>query len=396
MNNKPQSSRIHIGIFGETNSGKSTLFNALTNTNISIVSEIRGTTTDPVKKSMELIPFGPIVLIDTAGLGDTSELGEKRIEKTIEIISKIDFALYLADINCFNEEEYKKIVKEFAIRKVSHILVFTKVELSEKKLKSEIKNKFEKSILLDCKNLDEIEKFKICLIKELTQNTEVEKSLLKDLIAPFSNVVLVAPQDSEAPKGRLILPQAQLIRDCLDNNILCSVTTLETLEGTLESLKKIDLVVTDSQVFKDVEKIIPKNIKLTSFSILFANQKGEVNKLFEGISTIENLKNNDKILISEVCTHNVSHEDIGRVKIPKLLQQKTGLNLTFDYQTGKDFDIKKSEYAMIIHCGGCMITKKDMINRINVSIENDIPITNYGMLIAYCTGILERSMEILT
>ncbi len=393
MNTTPQGNRTHIGIFGETNAGKSSLFNAITNTDISIISDVEGTTTDPVKKAMELLPFGPIMLIDTAGINDTSKLGNERVGKTLEVLSKIDYALYVADVSNFNKTHYENTIAKFDKYKISHALIFTKCDLNAN-LK-QLQKKYNDAFFINTNDEKHIEKIKNFLCDELGKKIGKEKLLIADLIPKYSQLILVAPQDSEAPKGRLILPQAQLIRECLDNDILCSVCTLETLQKTIESLKKVDLVVTDSQVFKEVDKILPSYIKLTSFSILYANQKGEIDHLKKGLDVIRNLKENDKILMAEVCTHNVSHEDIGRYKIPKMLKAKTNKNLNFEYVTGKDFDINLSKHSLIIHCGGCMITRKDMTNRIQLSYEKDIPITNYGMLIAYCTGILERSLEII-
>lgn len=393
MNTTPQGNRTHIGIFGETNAGKSSLFNAITNTDISIISDVEGTTTDPVKKAMELLPFGPIMLIDTAGINDTSKLGNERVGKTLEVLSKIDYALYVADVSNFNKTHYENTIAKFDKYKISHALIFTKCDLNAN-LK-QLQKKYNDAFFINTNDEKHIEKIKNFLCDELGKKIGKEKLLIADLIPKYSQLILVAPQDSEAPKGRLILPQAQLIRECLDNDILCSVCTLETLQKTIESLKKVDLVVTDSQVFKEVDKILPSYIKLTSFSILYANQKGEIDHLKKGLDVIRNLKENDKILMAEVCTHNVSHEDIGRYKIPKMLKAKTNKNLNFEYVTGKDFDINLLKHSLIIHCGGCMITRKDMTNRIQLSYEKDIPITNYGMLIAYCTGILERSLEII-
>ncbi len=396
MNNTPNANRTHIGIFGETNAGKSSLFNSITNTNISIVSDKEGTTTDPVKKAMELLPFGPVVLIDTAGLNDNTELGKKRLEKTEETMQKIDYALYLADINNFNETEYKKLKEKFKKYNVAHTLIFTKIDIVDESYIEKVKTEYKKAVFVNNNNSKDIEFLKKYLSNELSKYTEKENSLLGGLIEKNKNVLLVAPQDSEAPKGRLILPQAQLIRDCLDNDINCTVCTLKTLKSTMSNMKNIDLVVTDSQVFKEVNEILADDIMLTSFSILYANQKSDVNTLKKGIDSIKNLKENDKILMAEVCTHSVSHEDIGRYKIPKMLQNKTGVNLQFDYVTGKDFAGNLNDYALIVHCGGCMITKKDMGNRVLKADEQNTPITNYGLIIAYCTGILDRSMEILS
>ncbi len=398
MNKTPSSNRTTVGIFGNTNSGKSSLFNGITNTDISIVSDINGTTTDPVIKLMELIPAGPITLIDTAGLNDTTILGNERVKKTLKSLNRIDYGIYVIDLSTYSEKEtkdFEDFKKRFDEKKIPYTLVFNKVDLLESDLLEKTKKDFLNAYFITCKSSKEIDEFKKYLADELVKNQNIEKSLLKDLLPKNSNVILVAPQDSEAPKGRLILPQAQIIRDCLDNDILCSVCTVETLQQTINNSKKIDLCITDSQAFKEVETILDDNIPLTSFSILFARQKGDINILVQGVEQINNLKDGDKILMAEVCTHNISHEDIGRVKIPNALKKKTGKNLEFVYSTGRDYPNDLADYSLVVHCGGCMITPKEMNNRISLSIENGVPITNYGTLLAFCNGILEKSIAII-
>jgi len=358
MNTTPQSNRLHVGIFGDTNAGKSSLFNALTNTDIAIVSDTPGTTTDSVQKSMELLPFGPIVLIDTAGLNDTSELGRQRVDKALKILKRVDFAIYVG------ESGYDEFTKKASC---PHMQV----------------------ISFDIKQIKET------LAKRLSEIQKDSDSLLAGLLKPGSTVLMVAPIDSEAPKNRLILPQAQLIRDCLDNGFFAIVVTEKEVEEAIKKFKDIDLVVTDSQVFGLVSQIVPTEIKLTSFSILMARQKGDIESLLEGLKAIPKLKDNDKILMAEVCTHTNTHEDIGRVKIPAALQKMTGKKLDFEFVTGRDFPDDLSEYAMIIHCGACMITAREMQNRIESALDAGIPITNYGLFLAQANGILSRSIEIL-
>lgn len=393
MYKTPNANRKHIGIYGNTNSGKSSLMNKILNQDISLVSNVEGTTTDPVQKAMELIPFGPIVLVDTAGLEDKTELGEVRVKKSIDFLKRLDFCIYLidgkkADINTY--DNWKKEAKKY---NVDHIVVVNKLdELREDEIKN-IEAYFENPIFVSAKNNINIDKLKEILIKNL-KDTEEEKTIVGDLLPYGSTVVLVVPIDSEAPKGRIILPQVQVIRDCLDHGIKTYLVRDTELKEALNDIKNIDLVITDSQAFKEVEKIIPKDMKLTSFSILFARQKGELDEFIKGTEALKKLKPNDKVLICESCTHNISHEDIGRVKIPKMLEKIAGGKLDFEYKVGYDFSEDLSGYDLVIHCGACMVTRKSVLNKIEICKENDKAITNYGMVIAYFTGILERSIEI--
>ncbi len=393
MYKTPNANRKHIGIYGNTNSGKSSLMNKILNQDISLVSNVEGTTTDPVQKAMELIPFGPIVLVDTAGLEDKTELGEVRVKKSIDFLKRLDFCIYLidgkkADINTY--DNWKKEAKKY---NVDHIVVVNKLdELREDEIKN-IEAYFENPIFISAKNNTNIDKLKDILIKNL-KDTEEEKPIVGDLLPYGSTVVLVVPIDSEAPKGRIILPQVQVIRDCLDHGIKTYVVRDTELKEALNDIKNIDLVITDSQAFKEVEKIIPKDMKLTSFSILLARQKGELDEFIKGTEALKKLKPNDKVLICESCTHNISHEDIGRVKIPKMLEKIAGGELDFEYKVGYDFSEDLSGYDLVIHCGACMVTRKSVLNKIEICKENDKAITNYGMVIAYFTGILERSIEI--
>ncbi len=393
MQDTPNGFRTNIGIFGNTNAGKSALFNAITKTDIAIVSDINGTTTDPIRKTMELIPYGPIVLIDTAGFGDNSQLGIERIKKTMKSISEIDFAIYVSDINNFSKDSYVKFVDGVSKTKVKHLLVFTKTDIARESSLKEIAMEYPFSVLVN--NYDEvsIENLRSVLVERLSQVKKHDESFLLDILKPKSNVVLICPIDSEAPKGRLILPQAQIIRDCLDNDILCSICTFNTLKETLNMHNKVDLIITDSQLFKEVEESIPKNIPLTSFSILIAKQKVGFETFVEGTKKISKLENGARILISEACTHNISHEDIGRVKIPKLLRNKIGNDIIIDYTVGKDFPENIEDYDLIVHCGGCMINGKEMYNRVDLAINSGVPIANYGTVIAYCNGILERAIK---
>lgn len=389
MEKTPLSLRTHITIFGNTNSGKSSLFNKIIGQEMAIVSEQEGTTTDPVTKAMELIGFGPVALTDTAGWGDTTQIGDKRQEKTNKLLDRTDFAVYTADITAFDRTAYEDALAEFDRRKIPHMLVFTKSDLGKPDLKE-----FTDSVCVSVKDDKSIEELRNKLIKELTKTVKEEKSLLGGLLLSGATVVLVIPIDSEAPKGRLILPQVQLIRDCLDNGMRAVCVRDTELAKTLDELKKIDLVVTDSQIFKKVSEIVPERIKLTSFSMLLANAKGDIKTLSEGAKALDTLPDKARILMAEACTHNTSHEDIGRVKIPGMLSKYTGKELEFEYSVHHDFPDDLSDYDLVIHCGGCMLNAKTMQNRIEYCKKAGVPVTNYGVVLSYASGILTRSMEI--
>lgn len=393
MNTTPNANRKHIGIYGNTNSGKSSLMNKILDQDISLVSNVEGTTTDPVQKAMELIPFGPILLIDTAGLEDKSQLGEIRIKKSLDYLKRLDFAIYVVDGKNLDIDTYKKWKREANKYNINHMVVVNKLDILSDNEIHNINNIFENLLFISAKKNENIDKLKEELIKNLEQDEE-EKPIVGDLLPYGSTVVLVVPIDSEAPKGRIILPQVQVIRDCLDYGIKTYVVRDTELSEALNEIKNIDLVITDSQAFKEVDKIVPKNIKLTSFSILFARQKGELKEFLDGADKLKDLKPGDNILICESCTHNISHEDIGRVKIPKMLNKIAGGNLNLEYKVGYDFKEDTQKYNMVIHCGACMVNRKSIINKINICKENNIPITNYGLVIAYFTGILDRSVEI--
>ncbi|CEQ17777.1 [FeFe] hydrogenase H-cluster maturation GTPase HydF [Paraclostridium sordellii] len=393
MNITPNANRKHIGIYGNTNSGKSSLMNAILGQDISLVSSVEGTTTDPVQKAMELIPFGPILLIDTAGLEDKSELGEVRIKKSYDYLKRLDFSIYVIDGKNIDIETYKIWKKQANKYNIGHIVVINKIDTLNKDEINNIKNLFENPIFISVKENQGIDKLKEELIKSLEQEEE-DKPIVGDLLPYGSKVVLVVPIDSEAPKGRIILPQVQVIRDCLDHGIKTYVVRDTELSQALTDLKDIDLVITDSQAFKEVESIIPSDMNLTSFSILFARQKGEIRDFLEGTKKLDSLKPGDKILICESCTHNVSHEDIGRVKIPNMLKKIAGGDLIIDYKVGYDFKENVEDYDLIIHCGACMVNRKSILNKIKICKEKNVPITNYGMVIAYFTGILNRAVNI--
>lgn len=393
MNSTPNANRKHIAIYGKTNAGKSSLINKLLGQEVSLVSEKEGTTTDPVQKAMELTPVGPVLFIDTAGFNDESDLGEIRTKKTLDILKRTDIAIYVFDVLDIDLEEFTKVKRSFKKYNIPFITVVNQIDKIREEELELIKEKYKQYIFLSAETGEGIEKLKENLIKILKEECE-ELPIIGDLLPYDSKVILVVPIDSEAPKGRLILPQVQCIRDCLDHGIKSYIVRDIELKSALEDIKDIDLVITDSQAFKEVDKIVPKKIKLTSFSMLFARQKGDFEEFIKGAFKIKDLNKDSKILIAESCTHNVSHEDIGRVKIPKLINKFVGAELTYDYSIFHDFPEDIDRYDLIIHCGACMINRKTVINRVNKCKEKNLPITNYGIVLAYLNGILERSLSL--
>ncbi len=391
-----KSLRLHIGIFGKTNVGKSSLLNKITGQDVSIVSEISGTTTDVVEKSMELLPVGPVNFLDTAGIDDESALGTERIEKTMKVLNRTDIGVLVCDYCGINDYE-KSLIDKFNELDIPFIILVNKTDVmvpSEFVLKDLDKlcdNVITTSALED---EDLIYKFKEALVNLLPEEFLNSPKILGDLADEKSVVILVTPIDKEAPKGRLILPQVQTIRDLLDSNCISVVVKESELQDALDNLKKEPaLVVTDSQAFKTVSEIVPENILLTSFSILFARLKGDLEAFAKGAQAIENLKDGDRVLILESCTHHAIEDDIGRVKIPNLLRKKIGKKLVIENFAGHDFpDISK--YSLVIHCGACMTNRREVLSRILIANKKGVPITNYGIVISYCLGILPRALKI--
>ena len=399
-----KSMRLHIGIFGKTNVGKSSLLNRITAQEVSIVSEIPGTTTDVVEKSMELLPIGPVTFLDTAGIDDNTTLGTKRIDKTMAVLKRADVAVILCDYTGFDDYE-RNLIEEFNKLQIPYFVMVNKCDIQEpsdevkeslQKIAAQQNNKHENLVLYTSTVSDEdiVYKFKNMLVKLLPEDFVNSPKIAGDLVPAKSTVILVTPIDKEAPKGRLILPQVQTIRDLLDSDCLTYVVKTSELKPALDSLKTPPaLVITDSQAFKEVAEIVPENVPLTSFSILFARLKGDLGAFLKGAKAIENLKDGDKVLILESCTHHAIEDDIGRVKIPNLLRKKTGKNLIIENFSGHDFpDISK--YALVIHCGACMTNRREILSRILIANEKGVPITNYGVVISYCLDILPRAMKI--
>lgn len=405
LNSTPSAERIHIGIFGKRNAGKSSLINGITGQDLAIVSPVEGTTTDPVQKAMELLPLGPVVLIDTPGIDDEGELGALRVKKSYQMLNKCDLAVVVSNICEEFSVEDQNLLNIIEKKKIPCMIVFSQSdrvskEEEEKKLQ-EMKHKFRKQlgeaapVLLAASAVTGygIREIKEELGKMILQE-EHEKKLVRDILAPEKFTVLVVPIDKAAPKGRLILPQQQTIRDILEGGGTAVVVRESELEETLCRMKgQIGLVITDSQVFEQVGKIVPENIPLTSFSILFARYKGELEPLISGVGVVEELKERDRVLICEGCTHHRQCNDIGTVKIPEWLQKKTGKTLQFSFTSGGEFPQDLSPYRLIIHCGGCMLNAREMKYRIACGEDAGVPITNYGILISYLKGTLERSIR---
>ncbi|PRR78899.1 tRNA modification GTPase MnmE [Clostridium liquoris] len=394
MQDTSKGNRLHIAIFGKRNAGKSSIINALTNQQIAIVSDKAGTTTDPVYKAMELLPIGPVMMIDTAGLDDFGEVGELRIKKTKQVMDKTDLAILVFTSESEELTLEKRWYEELSSKNIPVIGVINKIdklEVNEEYFKGKFNIPFVK---VSAKENTNIDKLKDTIIEKAPLNFE-RSTLVGDIINPKDVVLLVAPQDIQAPKGRLILPQVQTIRDILDKDAVVITVKDSELEYFINKLNfKPDLVITDSQVFKKVNEIVPKDIPLTSFSILMARYKGDLKSLIKGAKAIDSLKPGDKVLIAEACTHHALKGDIGREKIPNWLNEKAGGELQIKVSAGSDFPDDIKNYKLIIHCGACMFNRKQMMSRILKAKNYDVPITNYGIAIAHINGILKRVTEV--
>lgn len=410
LNAVPSANRVHIGFFGRRNAGKSSVVNAVTGQELSVVSDVRGTTTDPVLKSMELLPVGPVVIIDTPGFDDEGHLGTLRVQKTKQVLNKSDVAVLVVDASEGISEIEKELLKLFKEKDIPYVIAMNKADLlSQDDLENETdsltketdanekiqnENDLEKVIYVSALNKTNIYELKERIAKAAV--TEVsDKKIVGDLIKPSDWVVLVVPIDSAAPKGRLILPQQQTIRDILDADAVSIVVKENELKKTLDTLsKKPAMVITDSQAFEQVSKDTPEDILLTSFSILMARYKGFLEEAVKGVTAIDTLKDGDKVLICEGCTHHRQCDDIGTVKLPGWLLKYTGKNLQFEFTSGTGFPDDLSPYSLIIHCGACMLGEREVKYRMKCSIDQNIPFTNYGITIAFLKGILKRSLSV--
>lgn len=388
LNDTPKSDRIHIGIFGKRNAGKSSIINAITGQSLAIVSEIKGTTTDPVQKAMELLPLGPVMIIDTPGIDDDGELGSKRIEKSYQVLNKTDIALLVVDGSVGMTDEDTAIIKAIEDKKLPYIIVINKAD--------EVNNKYtiSNSIWVSAKTGENIWELKE-KISKLVPADDITLKIIGDKLNKNDLVVLVVPIDKAAPKGRLILPQQQTIRDILEAGAISVVTRDTELEATLKSLgEKPKMVITDSQAFNKVKQIVPEDILLTSFSILMARYKGDLDEAIKAVKAIDDLTDGDTVLIAEGCTHHRQCDDIGTVKIPRWLKSHIDKNINCEFSSGTEFPRDLSKYKAVIHCGGCTLNEKEMKHRVAVCKEQNVPITNYGIFIAYINGILKRSIQV--
>lgn len=386
LNNTPMAERVHIGIFGRRNAGKSSIINAMTGQNLAIVSDVAGTTTDPVLKAMELLPLGPVVIIDTPGLDDEGELGRLRVQKAYQVLNKTDIAVVVIDGSVGKTAADEEILERIREKKIPYMIVKNKSDLQA------AEEDEENVISVSAKTGQNIYALKE-RIAALAPKEDMTRKIVGDLLKPNDLAVLVVPIDSAAPKGRLILPQQQTIRDILETGAVSVVTRDHELKETLASLgKKPKLVITDSQIFGRVSKEVPADMQLTSFSILMARYKGDLKPNVKGARALEQLQDGDVVLISEGCTHHRQCEDIGTVKLPRWIKEHTGKELRFEFTSGTEFPLDLSSYKLIVHCGGCMLNEREMKYRLKCAEDQGIPMTNYGICIAYINGILERSL----
>ena len=386
LNDTPQSERAHIGFFGRRNAGKSSVVNAVTGQQLSVVSDVRGTTTDPVTKAMEILPLGPVVIIDTPGFDDEGALGEMRVKRTKQVLNRVDAAVLVVDSTSGKTDADRELISIFNEKKIPYIVAYNKSDLTRK-------FNYDDGIAISAAektNIDELKE----IIARLVKTDGADKKICGDLINKGDFVLLVVPIDSAAPKGRLILPQQQTIRDILDANATAITVQQPQLKDALKNLGKTPaVVITDSQVFEQVAADVPQYIPLTSFSILMARYKGFLDTAVSGAAAIDSLQNGDRVLISEGCTHHRQCDDIGTVKLPRWLKEYTGKNIEIETSSGKGFPDDLSPYSLVIHCGGCMLNEREVKYRRKFAVDSEVPFTNYGTAIAYMKGILKRSIS---
>ena len=396
MNQTPASERVHISFFGKRNAGKSSVINAVTGQDLAIVSSVMGTTTDPVYKTMELLPLGPVMVIDTPGIDDEGELGALRVRKSYQVLNKTDIAILVIDSTAGKGEEELELIHRFHKKGIPYLIVYNKIDLlSTEKIKDLAMSVRAGEVLVSASDGMNIQELKEKIASLKPEDTH-KYPLIQDLIEPLDLVILVVPIDKAAPKGRLILPQQQTIRDILERGALSLVVRDTELKSTLDHFLAQGvcpkLVVTDSQAFARVSKAVPENITLTSFSILFARYKGELETQLKGIAALSSIEDGDRILITEGCTHHRQCGDIGTCKMPEWIRNYTGKKPVFEFTSGTEFPDDVSSYKMVVHCGGCMLNEREMKYRIACCQDQGVPITNYGILIAQVTGILKRSL----
>ncbi len=386
LNATPSADRIHIAFFGKRNAGKSSVVNAVTGQNLAIVSDVLGTTTDPVLKAMELLPMGPVVIIDTPGIDDEGELGALRVKKSYQVLNKTDVAVLIVDASAGVSPEDERLIERFRQKNIPYIIAYNKSDLASVEVAGS------NEISVSAATGENINKLKD-MIAGLSKGTQSDRHIVSDMLSEGDIVVLVVPIDAAAPKGRLILPQQQTIRDIIDAHCMSIVTQPEELPAVLTSLnKKPRMVITDSQAFAQVSRLTPEDVTLTSFSILFANYKGNLKLAAAGVTALDRLQDGDRVLISEGCTHHRQCDDIGTVKLPRLIKKYTGKDISFEWTSGTEFAEGLKKYSMVIHCGGCMLNEREMKYRLKCAEDEDVPITNYGTAIAYMNGILRRSL----
>ena len=398
LNETASSDRLHIGFFGCRNAGKSSVVNAVTNQELAVVSDVKGTTTDPVQKSMELLPLGPVVIIDTPGYDDDDKLlGIKRVERTKKVLNKSDIAvLVISSSDGFNDYD-AELLKIFKDKNIPYLIVFNKCDLIDDEKKKSLLEKFtddekKRILFVSATTRDGIDNLKNEIGK--LKPDDADKSLTRDFIKKNDFIVLVTPIDESAPKKRMILPQVQMIRDILDQDAYCIVTKETELKNVFDTIgRKPDFVITDSQAFKFVNEIVPKDVPLTSFSILLARYKGFLSTAVKGVEALKTLKEGETVLIAEGCTHHRQCYDIGTYKIPKWIKEFTGATINIETSSGTEFPENLSKYKMVIHCGGCMTPDREMLYRMKCAVDAGVPFTNYGIFIAYVNGILARSIE---
>jgi [FeFe] hydrogenase H-cluster maturation GTPase HydF len=389
LNETPKGERLHIAFFGKRNAGKSSLINAFTGQELSIVSDTKGTTTDPVLKAMELLPLGPVMIIDTPGIDDEGELGSLRVQKAMQVIRKTDVMVIVADCTLPLDETEQQLISLAVAQKIPYVIAYNKSDLPHP-----ISMEQEAAVFTSSVSGEGIDALKQQIISVASPKNE-ERHIVADLLSPGDFVVLVVPLDKAAPKGRLILPQQQTIRDILEAGASAIVCRDSELEETLHKLGTAPrMVITDSQVFHKVDSVVPQDVPLTSFSILMARYKGDLSKVVEGVSALSALKDGDPILIAEGCTHHRQCEDIGTVKIPRLIRKTLGIEPDFHFVSGSDFPEDLTNYRLVIHCGGCTLTEKEMRSRLRTCAENGVPVTNYGILLAHLNRILKRSIAL--